>query len=152
MCSICLYHLHNFYGFKVKCMRIEALLKSLVNKNTSSEKMESDSTINMNDYNIKDDVANDELSIIRRIKTQDITPERNKKQVKHRHGYKCQYCKKSFSLKNRWIRHTRVHTKERPYKCDECDLSFTMTSSLNRHKMLHTGERPYVCQICGKGK
>lgn len=146
MCSICLYHLRNFYGFKLKCMKNEALLKSLLSN--SLEKMES--TINMNDPNIN--VSNDELPKKNGIKTQDITPERNKEQVKHRHGYHCQYCKKSFSLKHRWIRHTRVHTKDRPYKCEDCHLSFTMTSSLNRHKMIHSGERPHVCQICGKGK
>lgn len=126
-------------------MKNEVLLKSLLNH--YSVKLEP--TNNMDDPNIKVEKmpndSNDKLPIIKRIESEE-------KNNEHPHEYKCQYCKKSFLLKQRWLRHTRVHTKERPYKCDQCDLSFTMTSSLNRHKTLHTGEQPYVCQICGKGK
>ncbi|OXA64666.1 Krueppel 1 [Folsomia candida] len=64
--------------------------------------------------------------------------------------YQCEYCNKSFSVKENLSVHRRIHTKERPYKCEVCQRAFEHSGKLHRHMRIHTGERPHRCQICQK--
>ncbi len=64
--------------------------------------------------------------------------------------FKCDLCKKSFSLKQCLKEHILKHTKEKLNKCDICELSFTHPSTLNKHKRIHSGEKLFNCEFCGK--
>ena len=65
--------------------------------------------------------------------------------------YVCTYegCGKRFSLKQVLVRHSRVHTRERPYQCNQCGVSFSQLSHLRTHERgVHLGEMPYQCSFC----
>jgi len=62
----------------------------------------------------------------------------------------CIYCPKSFNSASDLLRHSRLHTGEKPFMCIWCDKSFSRKSDLLRHSRVHTGEKPFMCIWCGK--
>ena len=53
--------------------------------------------------------------------------------------FPCDICAKSFKTKDHRIRHTRIHTGEKPYECDICQKSFPQSWSLVIHKLTMRG-------------
>lgn len=46
------------------------------------------------------------------------------------------------------MRHTMVHTGEKPYQCPYCQSTFSQKENLKVHIRKHTGEKPFVCSLC----
>jgi hypothetical protein len=66
--------------------------------------------------------------------------------------FQCQTCHKRFSESTMVVQHMRTHTGEKPFKCDQCQKDFSVSAALTIHKRVHTGEKPFACryQTCTK--
>lgn len=64
--------------------------------------------------------------------------------------YACPHCPKTFARGGQLVQHTRTHTGSRPYNCKHCDAAFTCSANLKLHIKRHLDVRDYVCDICGK--
>ncbi|RZC34937.1 zinc finger protein Xfin-like [Asbolus verrucosus] len=72
------------------------------------------------------------------------------KKVNDVRWYICSYCSKEFKKPSDLIRHTRVHTREKPFVCKQCGASFSLKSTLFCHVKTHIGSNSYICVICLK--
>ena len=66
--------------------------------------------------------------------------------------YECKTCNKTFKKSNDLLRHTRVHSNERPFKCNHCPKAFKLKCVLETHLKTHlkstsNENRPY-CEVC----
>lgn len=52
-------------------------------------------------------------------------------------GFQCQFCPKTFKLKQHLTSHERVHTGIRPFVCSICHRGFKQSSHLTRHMKMH---------------
>ncbi|XP_068210950.1 zinc finger and BTB domain-containing protein 7C-like isoform X8 [Palaemon carinicauda] len=62
--------------------------------------------------------------------------------------YGCAFCSFSTPNKGNMVRHTMVHTGEKPYKCLYCQSTFSQKENLKVHIRKHTGEKPFACTMC----
>ena len=87
--------------------------------------------------------------------------------------FKCKFCDKGFTERNKLINHLKGHGIENPemmvekvakneddatsqqqsggkHVCTECNRSFVSPWKLKRHQTIHTGKKPFFCKICEK--
>lgn len=64
--------------------------------------------------------------------------------------HQCSYCMKEFKKPSDLVRHTRIHSHEKPYKCTQCFRAFAVKSTLNSHIRTHTGIKMFKCDACDK--
>ena len=64
--------------------------------------------------------------------------------------YQCCVCDRAFSRSRDLSTHVRVHPGEKPYKCHVCDKAFSQCGGLNTHMRVHTGEKPHKCSECDR--
>lgn len=63
---------------------------------------------------------------------------------------RCQICPASFGKPSDLIRHSRVHTREKPFACKTCGDSFSIKSTLLIHERKHVAAQKrikYMCQV-----
>ncbi|KAA1071270.1 zinc-finger protein [Puccinia graminis f. sp. tritici] len=65
--------------------------------------------------------------------------------------FECERCGKKFGEMTTLVQHRRTHTNEKPYKClvEGCGKSFALQSALTIHKRTHTGSKPFKCSVKG---
>eukprot|EP00045_Choanoeca_perplexa_P005415 m.45785 g.45785 ORF g.45785 m.45785 type:complete len:464 (-) comp13105_c0_seq4:5-1396(-) len=56
--------------------------------------------------------------------------------------HRCAQCSKSFPSVSKLVRHSRVHTKDKPFACPSCATRFTQRSSLKQHLTRHVDVNP----------
>lgn len=59
--------------------------------------------------------------------------------------YECDKCKKRFVQKEKFKRHYRSHSGEKPYKCDLCYRTFTQKINLKTHYKKHEEQYSNLC-------
>lgn len=64
--------------------------------------------------------------------------------------HQCPFCSKEFKKPSDLVRHTRIHSHEKPYKCTQCFRAFAVKSTLNSHIRTHTGIKQFKCDVCDK--
>ena len=98
--------------------------------------------ISTNDF--VDDVTNHEQESIAQAVVDDIenstqidddkNSEKPQAKKSLRSRFLCEYCKKSFTVKNNLIRHIKyAHQNLKPHKCIECEKAFSLKQGLQRH-------------------
>lgn len=65
--------------------------------------------------------------------------------------FPCNYCERSFPLRQLLELHEANHVRDRKFHCDSCDKSFFSKYDLGKHLLIHTGEKPFKCVVCEKG-
>ena len=66
--------------------------------------------------------------------------------------YSCSICFKSFSKKERLLRHSRKHAATHLYSCRICKHLFLTKDEVAKHEQnKHFRYRPFSCRVCGKG-
>ncbi|XP_036321904.1 zinc finger protein 91-like isoform X2 [Rhagoletis pomonella] len=69
--------------------------------------------------------------------------------------YECEFCTKNFRKYYDYVRHHRVHTREKPYKCAFCQRYFSAKTKVLDHSKIHRLDehvgiitKQYPCAVC----
>ncbi|XP_041351949.1 zinc finger protein 585A-like [Gigantopelta aegis] len=112
----------------------------------NSEPVESDQQINAID-------AENILNPVAQINS-NLGGMKHTKKVLSKTSNTCHICSKTFVSASKLIRHSYLHTGEKPFACDICHRRFTQIAHLKVHVELHTGQyvyrKLYQCPHCGK--
>lgn len=64
--------------------------------------------------------------------------------------FPCNYCERSFPLRQLLDIHIANHVRDRKFQCLVCNKGFFSKYDLGKHELIHTGEKPFKCVVCGK--
>lgn len=100
----------------------------------------------------------DEVQLKDRLNAQGIECYLNVQRTVKKDGYAvyiCEFCSKEFRKSYNYIRHRRVHTREKPYNCALCERAFSTKSKLHEHVKIHRLDehhgilaKHYPCAVC----
>ncbi|GAB6025260.1 hypothetical protein CHUAL_010679 [Chamberlinius hualienensis] len=62
--------------------------------------------------------------------------------------FSCPQCNMTFSHKQNLVRHSSVHSGEKPFICKFCGKGFPTATNQRRHERIHEGVKPYTCSHC----
>lgn len=62
--------------------------------------------------------------------------------------FACQSCEYSTSDSSTLTRHLRLHIGGKPFKCDDCDFCTIHKRALKAHSLIHGGKKPFTCSRC----
>ncbi|XP_063680476.1 zinc finger protein 271-like isoform X2 [Bolinopsis microptera] len=65
--------------------------------------------------------------------------------------WQCDYCHKTFSLRNYLVKHMKRFHGDKRFQCNLCQRSFASTIDLEKHMPIHKVSNPFICEICQKG-
>ncbi|XP_076081213.1 uncharacterized protein LOC143052136 [Mytilus galloprovincialis] len=64
--------------------------------------------------------------------------------------HECKDCNRLIATKERFRRHVRTHTGERPFGCEICGKRFAEKGNLNSHMKIHNDDKQFECIYCSK--
>lgn len=64
--------------------------------------------------------------------------------------FPCNYCERSFPLRQLLDIHVANHVRDRKFHCKVCSKGFFSKYDLGKHVLIHTGEKPFKCVVCEK--
>ena len=91
-----------------------------------------------------------EIEIIENPKVQISEKVQENAKQQRKKKFQCDYCPKSFRVKQELERHQPTHTGEKPFDCKLCDKKFAQSSSLKVHEKCHFGIKEFKCTTCEK--
>ena len=62
--------------------------------------------------------------------------------------FQCNACNATFTNKNNFIKHRKLHLGEYSYHCEVCGKGFNVKSNLEGHMAVQTQQKQYSCPIC----
>ena len=62
--------------------------------------------------------------------------------------WQCNACNATFTNKNNFIKHRKLHLGEYSYHCKVCGKGFNVKSNMEGHMAVHTHQKQYSCPIC----
>lgn len=80
---------------------------------------------------------------------EEVDPLKNAYPVKT-NVYPCEYCERSFPLRQLLDIHVANHIRDRKFTCEVCQKGFFSKYDLGKHSLIHTGEKPFKCVVCSK--
>lgn len=57
--------------------------------------------------------------------------------------FPCNYCERSFPLRQLLDIHVANHVRDRKFQCNVCNKGFFSKYDLGKHELIHTGEKPF---------
>lgn len=57
--------------------------------------------------------------------------------------FPCNYCERSFPLRQLLDIHMANHVRDRKFQCGICNKGFFSKYDLGKHELIHTGEKPF---------
>ncbi|CAC5368653.1 KRAB [Mytilus coruscus] len=64
--------------------------------------------------------------------------------------HECKDCGRLLATKERFRRHVRIHTGERPFGCEICGKRFAENGNLKAHMKIHNDDKQFECTYCSK--
>ena len=62
--------------------------------------------------------------------------------------WQCNACSATFTNKNNFIKHRKLHLGEYSYHCSVCGKGYNVKSNLEGHMAIHTQKKQFSCPIC----
>lgn len=143
LCEKCALEVNKWYKFKLKIVKNDYILRSLIGK----RKISDDKILICTQTGAE--INNMHLCIVcnKQVKTINSL----KRHMKIHSGIKphtCPVCNQQFLEQGNLKKHLRKHQNRKEHECNDCGLKFYERNKLQIHMRKHTGEKPFKCELC----